>query len=166
MGEKNKFSIILLVIIAALAIALASITVYVLVGGGSSTKQAEKTVQVTKPADSELTSLAVFDQEVMNLKIGDDKKSSVIQVSASIVYYNKVTGIKDTAAKVKAYDSEIKELMITYFQGLSLEDVKKPETKEKAKKDLAKQINDLLNANEKSKNDIVYTVNFSKWFYQ
>lgn len=165
MGEKNKFSIILLVIIAALAIALASITVYVLVGGGSG-KQTEKVVQITKPADDELTTLAVFDQEVMNLRIGEDKKSSVIQLSASIQYYNKVTGIKDTAVKVKAYDSEIKELMNTYFQSLTLEDVKKPETRIKAKEDLTKKINELLNANEKNKNDIVYTVIFNKWFYQ
>jgi len=168
MGEKNKFSIILLVIIAALAIALASITVYVLVGGGSGTKQTEKAVQITKPADSEITTLAIFDKKAMNLKASDTKTSStaVIEISAGLVYYNKVTGIKDTAAKVKTYDADIKELIGTYFQNMTLEDAKKPETKEKAKKELTKQINELLNANEKSKNDIIYNVNFSEWFYQ
>jgi len=163
---KNRFSIILLVIIAALAIALASMAVFVLVGGGASTKQVEKVVQITRPADSQVTVKKIFDKKLMNLKMAEDKKLSVIQISAEMVYFNKVTGIKDIGIKLTSYDGEMKELIGTYFQNLTLEEVKKPETKEKAKKDLIKQINDLLNANEKGKNDIVYTINFDEWFYQ
>lgn len=165
MEGKNRFSIILLVIIAALAIALASITVYVLVGGNGASTKVEK-VEITRPADTEVSVKQIFDKKLMNLKTSEDKKVSVIQISSEIVYYNKVTGIKDIATKLKNYDGEMKELMGTYFQNLTLEDVKKPETKEKAKKELTKQLNDLLNANEKNKNDIVYTINFNEWFYQ
>lgn len=165
MEGKNRFSIILLVIIAALAVALAGLTIVVLTRG-SDAKTTVKTVQTTRPADSEIIVKKIFDKKLLNLKMGDDKKLSVIQISAEIIHYNKVTGIKDINAKLTTYDGEIKELIGTYFQNLTIEEVKKPETKEKAKKDLTKQINELLNANEKAKNDFVYTLNFDEWFYQ
>lgn len=166
MEGKSRLSIILLVIIAALAIALASITVYVLVGGAKDTKETTKTVQITRPADSELSVKKIFEKKLLNLKAGDDKKTSVIQISTEIVYFNKVTGVKDIEAKLTSYDGEIKELIGTYFQNLTLEEVKKPETKEKAKKDLTLKINELLNSNQKTKNDIIYNLNFDEWFYQ
>lgn len=166
MEGKNKFSIILLVIIAVLAVALAGLTIVVLTKGSTDTKAVDKPVQTTRPADSAVTVKQILDKKALNLKIGDDKKLSIIQISVEIVYYNKVTGIKDTTAKLTAFDGEIKEIIGTYFQNLTIDEVKKPETKETAKKDLTKKINDCLNSNEKTKNDIVYQINFQDWLYQ
>lgn len=166
MEGKNKFSIILLVIIAALAVALAGLTIVVLTRGSADSKTAAKAVQITRPAESEVTVKQILDKKPLNLKMGEDKKMSIIQISVEMVYYNKVTGIKAPADKVTAFDGEIKEIIGTYFQNLTIEDVKKPETKETAKKDLTKKINECLTSNEKTKNDIVYQINFPEWLYQ
>lgn len=166
MEGKNKFSIILLVIIAALAVALAGLTIVVLTRGSSDTKTAEKAVQVTRPAESEVTVKQILDKKAFNLKIGNDKKNTYAQISAEIVYLNKVTGIKDTTLKITAFDGEIKEIIGTYFENLTLEDFQKTDAKAKAKEELKKRINECLNSNEKTKNDIVYQINFQEWLYQ
>jgi flagellar basal body-associated protein FliL len=49
---------------------------------------------------------------------------------------------------------------------MTLEEVAKTEAKDKAKKELTKQINELLLASERIKTDIVYTLAFDEWFFQ
>lgn len=123
-----------------------------------------------RPTDDKLATKKVFEsKKYFNLKMGPDNKMAVIQVNAEVVYLKEVKGLKnkqDPAKKLEAYDGEIKELIGTYFQNMTLEDAKKPDTKEKAKKDLKKQINDLILSTETVKGEIVYTINFDEWFYQ
>jgi hypothetical protein len=42
----------------------------------------------------------------------------------------------------------------------------KSDAKEKAREELTKRMNQRLLANEKAKDDIVYTIVFDQWFYQ
>lgn len=166
MEAKNSFSMVLLIIIAALAIALCGLTGYIFLSNGS-TKTVERVVEEPKrPADSEVTIKKLFDKKIMNLKVSENNKAPVIQMSAEMVHLKKVKGIKSVEEKLKNYEGEIKEIIITYFQGLTIEDVKKQDAKETAKKEITKKINELLCSNEESKATIVYTINFEEWFYQ
>lgn len=165
-GKSNFF--ILLFIVAILTLTLAVLAGYLfLVGTPHNTVDSTQKAGTVRPSDDQLVTLQVFeDKKYFNLKSTDNSKMSVIQLSAELVYYKEVKGIKNVATKIAAYDGEIKELIGTYFQNMSIDEVRKPETKEKAKKELTAKINELLNESEKSKADIVYTINFDEWFYQ
>ena len=172
MEGKGISFIILLIIVAFLSLTLAALAGYVFFFGTPKTTAAETTThkeQTKKPADSELAFKKLYEgKKYFNLKNSDDKKVAVIQVGVELVYYKdpKIKGLKSVDEKLKANDGEIKEIVGTYFQRLTIEDVKNPETKEKVKKDLVKAINTLLLENEKEKKDIIYTINFDEWFYQ
>lgn len=168
MEGKGSF-FILLFIVALLTLTLAVLAGYLFFVADSS-KPAVQTTQQAKtiiPSEDKLERKMLFESKnVFNLKNDDDKKIAVIQVNVELVYYKQVKGVKEVAKLLEAYDGEIKEIIGTYFQNMTLEDVKDLAVKEKAKKDLTKQINEKLTAAEKEKNDIVYTVNFPVWFYQ
>ncbi|MDP4179477.1 MAG: flagellar basal body-associated FliL family protein [Bacillota bacterium] len=175
MGGKSSF-FILLVVVAFLSLSLAVLAIYVFVFGGhggssgNQTKVVEK-VKETTPKDSELAEMALFDgDKIFNLKSnaaqGSTKTISAIRVSIKLKYFIKVDGIKSVEEKVKAYESEMRELVGNYFLNMTLEEVSKPETKEKAKKELKQQINELLLESENIKTDIVYSVVLEDWFYQ
>lgn len=168
MEAKGSFSMVLLIIIAILALALAGLTGYVFFfEGPTKSASAIDKHEMTRPADEDLVGKKLFESKnLFNLKSADDKKTSVIQANVELQYLKKVNGIKNVEEKIKTYDGAIKELIITYFQNITIEEARQPETKEKIKKELTKRINDLLSSSEKEYRNIVYTINFSEWFYQ
>lgn len=168
MEGKGGF-FVLIVIVAFLSLAIALLVGYVFIVSGSDHEG--KTVIVNGsgevfPKDDELGYQSLLGEKTnFNLK-SEAGKLAIIQIDGEMSYYLEVKGIKDVSAKIGLYKNEIKELVGTYFQGLTLEDVKSPDAKEKAKKVLVKQINDLLNRNEDQKRDIIYNIVFTNWFYQ
>lgn len=178
MEGKGISFIILLVIVALLSLTLAGLAFYVFITAGSTNKTTTDTASHKEavkiiPKEDELGVLELFkEKRYFNLKQTDDKKLSVIQISgAELQYFVKgepVKGLKtaDIKKKVEARKKEIVELMGTYFQNITIDEIKLPDAKEKAKKELINRINELLNHGEKDKKEIGYTVVFEEWFYQ
>lgn len=180
MEGKGISFIILLVIVALLSLTLAGLAFYVFITAGSTSKSATETASNKEsvkvvPKDDELGVMELFkEKRYFNLKQTDDKKMSVISISgAELQYFVKgepVKGLKaaDIKKKVEAKKKEIIELMGTYFQNITVEEIKLPDAKEKAKKELTNRINELLNHGEKEKDkkEYAYTVIFEEWFYQ
>ncbi|HEY9059833.1 MAG TPA: flagellar basal body-associated FliL family protein [Pseudobacteroides sp.] len=172
MGGKGSF-FVLLIVVAFLSLSLAVLAIYVFVFGGNNSGKETKvveTVTVTTPKDSELAEMALFEgDKIFNLKSSpssEEKSLAAIRVSIKLKYFIKVEGIKDVAVKLKAYESEMRELVGNYFLNMSVDEVSKPETKEKTKKELKQQINHLLLESEIIKTDLVYSVVLEDWFYQ
>ncbi len=172
MEGKGSF-FILIIIVALLTITLAVLAGFLLLGGGGSSNSSSQTTvqiqtQLPMPEDSELTNKILFEEKkYFNLKPTGDAKS-VIRLNVQISYKTKVSGIKDVAKKIEDYDSEMKEVINTYFQGLTYEDVQQKDIKEKSKEDLMKLLNELLLKNEKDakENKIIYKISYPDWFYQ
>jgi flagellar basal body-associated protein FliL len=170
LGGKTSF-IVLLVIVAVLTLVLAIMAGYLLLVAGSPQPVADASnnsaaqAQIVPDANEISRRILFEEKKFFNLK-SDEGENSVIQIGAELVYFKKVKGIKNVEQKITDYESQIKEVMGTYFQQLTLEEVKEPGSKKKAKEDLKKQINSLLCSNEKSKYDIVYDIVFEEWFYQ
>lgn len=172
-GKANIITVVLLIIIAFLTLTLAALAGYVFIGANSSKNEnplAETQTQSIKiPNDDELALMMLYgeDPALLNLKSDDVSSSTppVIKVSIEIEYFKKVKGIK-VEEKLATYHSRIKELVSTYFQNMTLDEAKDPETKEKASRELTQKINELLNSNEKNgKKVIIYDIVFDEWFY-
>jgi len=167
LASKSSF-IILLSIVAVLTLVLAAMAGYLLlVAGTPQTTAGTSNDSVQEiPDPDKLSRKKLFEEKkYFNLK-SDDGEISVIQVGVELVYFNKVKGIKNVEEKITSYESQIKEILGTYFQQMTLEQVKEPESKKKAKEDLKKQINNLICSNEKIQNEIIYDIVFDEWFYQ
>lgn len=171
-GNKSGF-MILLIIVVVLTIVVAALAGYILLFSGNNQKSSSenvKTEDTTKVVnESDLSTFELYESKsYFNLKSTEsDKASHVIQVNVELRYLTKVTGISDVAKKLEANKGEIQELVGSYFLNVTIDEVKSVEEKEKAKRDLKKMINDLLNSTEKEKKgDIVYTVVISDWFFQ
>lgn len=169
-GKSSYF--ILLVIVAFLSISLAFLAIgYFFFGNHNSTPQ-DSVVVVTSavPTDDELNNKVIFEKSNFNLKKTDDKQIAVIVLSASMKHYKVVDGMKeaDVTAKIDFYSKEINSAFGTYFQGLTLDDVRQVDAKEKAAEDLKNIINTILSKNDKNKNasPLVYSIVFDYWFYQ
>lgn len=172
MEGKGSF-FILIVIVALLTLTLAVLAGYLLLGGSPAkvqqVSQLQNPLSSSVPSDDKLEKKLLFeDKKFFNLKNEDSStRISVINVNVELVYFKNVKGIKNVKAKIDAYDNKIKEVIGTYFQGLTLSDVEKPDAKEKAKEELKTKLNEVLLASEKEKsNPIIYTINFPEWFYQ
>lgn len=170
MNGKGSF-FILLIVIAFLSLSLTVLALYVFVFGGNGSGKGTDAGQtiVSVPKDSELAEVSLFEEEkVFNLKSKDkdEKYLSAIRVSIKLKYFIKVDGVKDVAAKLQAHQSDMRELVGNYFLNMTYDEVSKPETKEKTKKELKEQINKLLLETEKIKTDLVYSVVLEEWFYQ
>ena len=171
-GKSSFFNIVLLVIVALLTLSLAALAGYVFIGGGQKQSVVIQQVDTTIPADDELVSLKLYEgkPKYYNLKVENSASNvlPVIQISVELKYFKKApkkSTIKDTTAKITAYEGEIKELIGTYFMNLSLNEVKKADAKEKAAEELKKQINELINKNEEVKKDVIYKIAFEEWFF-
>lgn len=165
--ESRSSFIILLVIVAILTLTLAVMVGYIFLVSGSEQNKAESPVNTDKQRvpDKNLAVINLFpDNNFFNLK--SDGETNIIQISAQLKFRKKVKGIKKVEEKINFNLGKIKEIFGTYFQGLSVEDIKDPNAKEKANIELVKRVNDYLLSNEKLKNDIVYEIEFDKWFYQ
>jgi flagellar basal body-associated protein FliL len=166
LAGKGSFFILLL-IVAFLSLAVAVMAGLFFFTSNSDDEDTVEKKEVKAPKDSELGEFLI-DKKAFNLKDGEDNKQAFLQVSAVVKYYLAIESIKDldTAGKVTANQAAILEIFNKYFQKLTLEDVKKDDSIDKAKKSLVKEINEYLVSNEEYKVDIVYTINFSEWLYQ
>lgn len=172
MEARGKvFTIILLVIIAILALSLVGLVGYILVTNNSNSNGADSVSMsgtIAIPSDDELSSRMLYGEEpvLLNLKSENNKSSTppVIKLNIELLYFKKVKGV-DVENKLTIYDKRIKELVNTYFQNMTLEEAKDPETKKKARNDLIESINKMLIENEGTKRPIIYNIVFDEWFY-
>jgi flagellar basal body-associated protein FliL len=171
--ESKGTFFILIIVVAILTLTLAALAGYLFLVQGAPQAKSEVQAAVAEtavvPKEIDLATLELFDsKKYFNLKNNDPTKIAVIQVSVSLQYFKAIKEDKKLIVeeKVAAYQPEIKELVGTYFLNVSIDDVKMPDAKEKAKKELKKQINDLLNNGEKNKYEYVYKVIFDEWLYQ
>lgn len=169
-GKSSYF--ILLVIVAFLSITLAFLAIgFFFFGNGSSAPEKEVVVVTHKtPGDEELSNKVIFENKNFNLKKtdNDSKEIAVIVLSASMKHYKKVDDMTEEkiAEKIDFYSKEINSAIGTYFQGLTLDDVRKVDAKQKASEDLTKKINEILTNNDSKASPLVYSVIFDYWFYQ
>lgn len=170
MENKKSGFFVLISIVAFLSLTLVLLASYIFfVGGNVGIGQAAGTKkEVVVPKDSELALEQMFKTNTaFNLQTTkDDKVIHVILVNLQIQYFNKFSGIKDTTLKIQSNKSKLSEIVGTYFQNLSIDDVKNSDAKEKARAELKKMMNDYLMQNEKRDGDLVYSVIFDYWFYQ
>ncbi len=171
METKKNISGFLLVIIAILVLAVAVLAGYVISFGNPlkdvENEGFEKQAEARLPADSELLAKSLYEEKnLFNLKSTEKNKNSVLQANIELIYFKEVKGIKSTDEKLKQYDGAIKEVVATYFQNITIDEARLPETKEKAKKELIQKINEILLLNESVDMEIVYRINFNSWFYQ
>ncbi|MDP4094791.1 MAG: flagellar basal body-associated FliL family protein [Bacillota bacterium] len=171
MEGKGSFFILIL-IVALLTLTLAVLAGYLFFAGSSSSKtpaQVSQQASSVVPSDSDLTKKLLFtDKTYFNLKNDGTNKISVIEVNVELDYFKTVKGLSGKVDdKITAYDGQIKELIGTYFQNMTFGQAESPDAKITAKKELTKQINELLVETEKDKTlKILYSVNFPLWFYQ
>ncbi len=164
--ERKGIIFILLLIVAVLTLTVAIMAGYLLVAG-SAPQNGTTAMQQTEvvPDIKDLGFVPIFqDSQYFNLKIDGSGKPAVIEIKAELVYL-KNAKVKDLETKITSSMGKIRELIGAYFMQMTLEDASKPETIEVAKKELTAQINDLLNSGEKVKTNIVWTINFDRWFY-
>lgn len=169
MANKSSF-VILIIIIAVLTTAVAMLAGYIFVFEGASQQNQMASININavkRPSDRELGVKKLYEEnQYFVLKSEGSSKQSFIRVGVDIKYFKSVKGIKNCEEKINNFDSEMKELIGTYFQELTINEVKNLEFKIKAKTELKTQINDLLNSSENINNEIVYDVVFYDWFYQ
>jgi flagellar basal body-associated protein FliL len=166
--ERKSSFFVLIGVVAFLSLALTLLTAYIFfVQGGRAEGPNSASKVVVTPKDKDLLKVKLFEEKTpFNLKSTDPKKISVIVVNVELSYFTKVKGISDTTAKVESNKSKLQEIVGTYFQSLTLEEVMKSDAKEKARADLTKMMNEQLLSNENINSDIIYTVVFDQWFYQ
>lgn len=166
--ERKSGFFILISIVAFLSLALAMLAGYVFfVQGGQGAGQGSEKKEIVTPKDSELLKIKLFEEKTpFNLKNTDSKKLSVIVVNVELSYFAKVRDISDTTAKIESNKGKLQEIVGTYFQSLTLEEVMGSNSKEKARMELTKRMNEQLLANEKANSDLIYTIVFDQWFYQ
>ena len=167
-GKKSGF-FILISVVAFLSLTLVLLASYIFfVGGNVGIGQAASKKEVVVPKEKELALEQMFaSNTAFNLKTTkEDKEIHVILVNVQVQYFVKFDGIKDTTLKIQNNKSKLSEIVGTYFQNLSIDDVKNPDAKEKARAELKKMMNDHLMQNEKKDGDLVYSIIFDYWFYQ
>lgn len=167
-GKGSYF--ILLVIVAFLSITLAFLAIgyFVFDNHGSTEKEVIVVNEPKIPDDKDLVSKIIFEKTNFNLKKTDEKQVAVIVLSASMKHIKEVEGMtpEEVSAKIDFYSSEIKSAIGTYFQGLTLDDVRNTGWKEKASNELKDEINGILMNNDKKASPLVYSIVFDYSFYQ
>ncbi len=170
--ENKNIVVILLVIIAVLTLSLSISIGYIFIISGDSQDKLTDGLKETEeniPDIDELLFKSLFKEEkYFNLKQGNREDLNVIRVGIELVYYKKTKHVKNVEQLIESYDGAIKEIIGSYFQKMTLEQVKLEETKSITKENLKELINEFLNRgkNEKEREEIIYMVNFSDWFYQ
>lgn len=176
MESKSTF-FILIVIVAVLALSLAALAGYIFIVQGSSGDKAPEDGQpaadgepvVEIPSEEDLVKIPLFgNPRYFNLKSTEGDKSSIIQVNVTLKCFSALKRDKKAVVSemVTARSEEIQELVVRFFMTLTADDVKDPSVMDKAKEDLTKQINDLMNEGIKEPEPVVYKVVFSEWLFQ
>lgn len=172
MESKGTF-FILIIVVAVLTLALAAMAGYLfLVQGPSNNKEdtSEATAKVETYKEEELATKALFeDKKYFNLKNAEGSKSiAIIQTGVNITYVKVIKGVKSMDEKFALYDPKLKQLIIKYFLGVTLDDIKKPDAMETANQVLTKEMNELLNEGETEKEPktFITEVVFDDWVFQ
>lgn len=167
-GKGSYF--ILLIIVAFLSITLAFLAIgyFVFDNHGSTEKEVIVVNEPKIPDDKDLVSKIIFEKTNFNLKKTDEKQIAVIVLSTSMKHIKEIEGMtpEEVTAKIDFYSSEIKSAIGTYFQGLTLDDVRNTGWKEKASSELKDKINEILMNNDKKASPLVYSIVFDYSFYQ
>ncbi|NLK86678.1 MAG: flagellar basal body-associated FliL family protein [Clostridiaceae bacterium] len=174
MESKSTF-FILIVIVAVLALALAALAGYLVIKGSSADKEngeapgadGEQTINI--PKEEELIKIPLTsDATYFNLKKTDPKKTSIIQLRVTLKCHKTLKRDKKAVVEdiIAARSEEIQELVVKFFMNLTADEVQDSAMLDKAKTDLARQMNELLNQGEEKPEDIVYNVIFSEWLFQ
>ncbi len=170
MENKRSLIITLVFSIAVLSLALAVSVGYIFTVAGN--PQSKDGMQAfgewqSRPPDAELERKSLFSEDkIFSLKNDGSSGFHVIKIGAEIQYFKNVIGIRSVTEKVDFYDGLIKELIGTYFQNKTLDDIMADDAKTKAKQELTEQINELLLSSETGTRQIIYTIVFDEWFYQ
>ena len=180
--EKKSSFFIFLIIIAILTLVVAALTAFIVLvmpnmkttTEASGSVQAQVVVPSVSPPDERfISTMKLFsDRQFFNLKNEDPNRISICIVDVSIKYHNKLDGIKDVQAKMDLNMDNLKEIVSTYFQNISLDQIKEIETKAKAKDELKAELNQFListidkEADRRKVTEVVYEVVFSGWNYQ
>jgi uncharacterized protein (UPF0333 family) len=181
--EKKGNFFILLIIIAVLTLIIAVLAAFIVIVGINGSPQVASEagaagsgdfLSVTPPDESTLATMPLFaDRQFFNLKnTSGSSQLSVCIVDVSIKYFTKIDGIKDVPAKLELNQGNMKEIVSTYFQELTRDEIEKISTKADAKENLKRELNEFListissDKDRKKVSEIVYEVVFSGWNYQ
>lgn len=172
--ESKGTSFILIIVVAVLALTLAALAGYLFIVQGSSNSGknitvANGTAVKDVPKEEDLIKVPLYDNaRFFNLKSSDPGKTSVIQVMVTLKCYKTLKHDKKAIVSeiVNSRSEEIQELVTKFFLTLTIDQVKDPAAMDKAKEDLTKEINSLLNEGNRDPEDVVYKVIFSEWLFQ
>ena len=174
LANKKKLLIIIIAIsiILGLTLTILFYVNYVNKDDGQDNTGSEEYI----PKESELGNYLLFeDRATLNLKYTKDlQRTPAIMININLKYFKEVKGIDNVAQKLENNRAEMKEQVSTYFLGITNSEAREIHTREKAKKDLKKIINEVLLKNEdiskdeeteeKKEPEIVYNVIISEWF--
>jgi flagellar basal body-associated protein FliL len=177
--ESKSTFFILIIVVAVLTLSLAALAGYIFIvqgslgGGGSeadgSLAAAGGENEKHIPKEEDLIKVPLYgDARYFNLKSADSGKTSIIQANVTLKCYktlknNKRANVEEMLA---ARSEEIQELIVRFFLTLTEDEVRDPAVLDKAKEDLANQINALMNEGVDKPDDVVYKVVFSEWLFQ
>jgi flagellar basal body-associated protein FliL len=168
--ESKSTFFILITIVAVLALSLAALAGYLVIQGGSGGEKIEAAGQtIDVPNDDELVKVPLTSGSTyFNLKKTDPNKTSIIQLNVTLRCYKTLKRDKKAVVEdiIAARSEEIQELVVKFFMNLTADDVQNSAMLDKAKEDLTRKINELLNEGEEEPEDIVYKVIFSEWLFQ
>lgn len=175
MESKGTF-FILIIVVAVLALTLAAAVGYIFLVQGNSANNAKANVEQNTanskevPKDEELESIPVYDgKQYFNLKSDAESKTiAILQVDISLKYFIAFKNDKKLIVSEKLDKNilKIRELIGNYFMEVTLDEAKQKDTKMKAKEELKKQINEMLNEGAEKQHEFVYEVILSNWLYQ
>jgi len=172
--ESKGISFILIIVIAVLSLTLAALAGYLFIVQGASGNKTDAAAVAEGEAAKKITLkedriiIPLFeDKRTYNLKNEDPEKSSMMQLHVALDCYKQLKNDKktDVEEKVLAYSDEIQEIIVKFFLTKTVSDVKDVAVMEKAKEELATEINKLLNEGVKKPEDVIYKVIFSEWIF-
>ncbi len=166
--EGKSIYTILLGIIAVLTLALAVLIIFLFISynpnrqavGTTTTPNTNITERVV--ADDEMLEFKLFEgkEKMFALKAEKEHPDSIVMVSVTIKCDAgaKKKKTDEITARVEGYMSELEEAVGDYFAAMTLTEAKALETRYKARDELLNKFNEILNANKKDKEKVVYRV--------
>lgn len=174
MESKSTF-FILIVIVAVLALSLAALAGYLLIvqgnsgGRGNDLQDGNREEADVVPKEEDLLKISLYDgAKYFTLKKANQNDSSIIQVNVTLKCYRTLKSNKKVVVEelINAKKEEIQELVVRFFMSRTVNEIRDVEMLDRAKEELAGQINSLLSEGLEKPEDVVYRVIFSEWLFQ
>jgi len=164
--ESKSIYTILLAIIAVLALALAVLIIFIFISYNPNQQVAtnieSKGMSERVVSDEEMIEFKLFEgaEKMFALKSEPENPDSIVMVSVTIKCDAGEKRKKETdiTNRVNQYMSEFEEAVGDYFANMTLTEAKLVETRYKARDDLLKIFNDIINANKTEKEKVIYKV--------